>query len=64
MKVAALSDMHGILHTYDFESDIVCICGDISPLNIQNNMTKMLYWIENVFIPWTNTLNCDKIFLD
>lgn len=63
MKVAALSDMHGILPTYDFESDIVCICGDISPLRIQNNMTKMLYWIENVFIPWTNTLNCGKIFL-
>lgn len=61
MKICAFSDMHG---QYDFEvkpCDIVLICGDIVPLNIQWNMDKSLEWLKTFFIPWCTNLPCEKV---
>lgn len=63
MKVTALSDCHGLLLPIEeFEPcELVCICGDISPLNIQANHKKMRKWLVNEFKPWCKSLLCDKV---
>lgn len=63
MKVTALSDCHGLLLPIEeFEPcELVCICGDISPLNIQANHRKMRKWLINEFKPWCESLPCDKV---
>lgn len=63
MKVVALSDLHGtLLPVEDIEPcELVCICGDISPLNIQANHHKMRKWLINEFKPWCESLPCDKV---
>lgn len=61
MKICSFSDMHG---QYDFKvepCDIVLICGDIVPLNIQWNLTKSLEWFNTFFIPWCTNLPCEKV---
>lgn len=61
MKICAFSDTHG---QYDFEvepCDIVLICGDIVPLNIQKNDGMSEEWIKVFFIPWCNNLPCEKV---
>ena len=61
MRICAFSDMHG---QYDFKvepCDIVLICGDIVPLEIQWNMNKSLEWMETFFIPWCTNLPCEKV---
>ena len=60
MNVCALSDLHGdFVHIKPCE--LVCICGDISPLNIQGNYDKMQKWLLNTFKPWASKLPCNKV---
>lgn len=60
MKVTAISDLHGNL--IDIEScDLLCICGDISPLDIQKDYLAMWEWIFNKFIPWINSIDCYSV---
>ena len=61
MRICAFSDMHG---QYDFTiepCDIVLICGDIIPLRIQRDLGQSLEWIKSFFIPWCNSLPCEKV---
>ena len=63
MLVTALSDIHGtLLPIESFKPcELVCICGDISPLNIQGTHKKMRKWLVNEFKPWCESLPCDKV---
>ena len=63
MKVTTLSDCHGLLLPIEeFEPcELVCICGDISPLNIQANHKKIRKWLTKEFKPWCESLPCDKV---
>lgn len=63
MKICGLSDIHGTLLPLDwFEPcELVCICGDISPLNIQANDKLMRRWLLKEFKPWCESLPCDKV---
>lgn len=61
IKIVAISDTHGYLPTDLPEGDILCICGDISPLNIQKDGHKMKQWLRDKFKPWANNLNYDRI---
>lgn len=63
MKVTALSDCHGLLLPIEeFKPcELVCICGDISPLSIQANHKKMRKWLIKEFKPWCESLPCDKV---
>ena len=64
MKIIVLSDLHGTLlpvEDYFEPCELVCICGDISPLNIQCNHRKMRQWLCNEFKPWCESLPCNKV---
>lgn len=70
MKVAAISDLHGILPLYpsDYWKDlndceILFICGDILPLNIQFNMVESKQWLIEEFKLWTYDLPVEKIYI-
>ena len=64
MKICAISDTHGLHRELDIkESDILCIAGDISPLNIQGRKEPMLEWLHSDFIPWCESLPVNKVFL-
>ena len=49
MKVTAISDLHGNLINIENESDLILICGDISPLEFQRDYKKMTKWFFNDF---------------
>lgn len=63
IKVVAMSDIHGYLPPKDSlpKCDIVCIAGDILPLEIQKNSVKSLSWMLLDFKPWADSLDCDKV---
>lgn len=64
MKVIALSDLHGTLlpiEEYFKSCELVCICGDIVPLNIQANSRKTKKWLRDEFKPWCEALPCNKV---
>lgn len=62
MKVIGISDLHGNLINIP-KCDIVCIAGDIIPLNIQKDYTESNKWWRTKFIEWCNSINCGKIFV-
>lgn len=64
MKIAVLSDLHGILperessYFQDLEDvELLLICGDIMPLSIQTNMPASREWLSQSFVPWIKSLN-------
>ena len=62
LSVCAISDLHGYLPEIE-PCDIVCIAGDIIPLDIQANSRKSKQWFNTIFAEWINNLPCDKVFL-
>lgn len=63
MKIVAFSDNHGYLPLIEQKADLLCICGDWSPLEIQNNFWEMKQWIEHIFIPYLQEIPVNKIVL-
>jgi Icc-related predicted phosphoesterase len=61
MKICVFSDMHGQLNFKVEPCDIVLIGGDIIPLNIQKNDGLSEVWLKETFIPWCNSLQCEKV---
>lgn len=63
MLIGATSDLHGYLPDIE-PCDILCICGDISPLKIQFKEKDMQVWIDSEFIPWCKTCGAkDVVFI-
>lgn len=63
MKICAISDIHGNLLTGIQKCDIVCICGDILPLDIQNKDFDAVAWLAGPFQEWALGLECSKVIL-
>jgi len=64
MKICALSDPHGQLQNITIEPvDILFICGDIVPLEIQQNIPVSIYWFKNEFIKWCNEQPVNQIYM-
>lgn len=63
MKIVAISDLHGFLEKPKNmpEGDILCICGDIVPLDYQNNIAKSIAWFCLEFVPWADSLPYKKV---
>lgn len=65
MKIAVISDLHGNLPDYReaFEGvELLLICGDIIPLNIQTNNEKSRRWFRGPFKDWVESLPVSKCF--
>lgn len=60
MKICVISDSHGFLPSIE-PCDMLLICGDISPLRIQNNIPQYEEWLKTTFANWVNSLPCDKV---
>lgn len=60
MRICAISDLHGDL--IDIEPcDLVLICGDSVPLNIQSSSKRTLKWYSTKFKSWAESLPCEKV---
>lgn len=63
IKCTGISDLHGLLPKDLPGGDILCIAGDISPLDYQNDQTQMLGWFYLVFLPWVEEVPYKKVLL-
>lgn len=65
IKISAISDLHGNLPNPSFfeGGDVLCIPGDILPLDIQGNAVKSIAWFAGEFIPWTDSLPYNKVLV-
>lgn len=63
MKITVLSDFHGVLPVIKEPTDLVLICGDISPFDIQHLKEQMVYWLHNNFKTWIEELPCKKVIM-
>ena len=69
MKICSISDLHGNLVCYPsdywkdlWECEVLFICGDILPLEVQHDMIKSIEWLTDEFKPWTENLPVEKVF--
>jgi Icc-related predicted phosphoesterase len=62
MKVTVTSDLHGILPEIE-PTDLLIICGDISPLKIQRDILSVNSWLNTDFKDWVKALPCDKVIM-
>lgn len=67
MKIAVLSDLHGILPRVDSgiwedDAEVLILCGDLLPLSIDQNIPNSLLWFETTFMEWRKTLPFKKVF--
>ena len=60
MKICALSDLHGNLPQLE-PCDVVCICGDIAPINFDRSTDRCIYWFRTAFLKWCSELECEKV---
>ena len=70
MRIIAVSDLHGNLpgreplkHLAMPDGDLLCICGDIVPLDIQRDYLLSEIWFNSEFLDWTNSLPYKKIIV-
>ena len=63
ITIGAMSDMHGFLPNVIEKSDLMCICGDIFPLNIDRNIEESEKWFYQVFLPWVKNLPCEYVIM-
>ena len=61
MKVVAISDLHGLLPKNLPAGDVLCICGDIVPLEYQSDSYQSVAWFDLEFVPWTDSLPYKKV---
>lgn len=64
MKIAVLSDLHGILPENNFfeeDAEVLVLCGDLLPLDIDQNIPESKKWFENDFKKWRKTLKFDTV---
>lgn len=61
-KICAISDIHGSLIDIP-ECDILCICGDILPLDIQRCKYKSIAWLAGPFQKWLLEAPCKHVVI-
>ena len=61
MKFTAISDLHGYLPEDLPGGDVLCICGDIVPLDYQSDFAQSVAWFCLDFAPWANSQPYRKV---
>ena len=62
VKICAISDIHGSLIEIP-ECDILCICGDILPLDIQRKNDASVGWLAGPFQKWLLEAPCKYVVM-
>lgn len=53
LKIVALSDPHGSLHSFEVpECDLLLIGGDVCPVDESHEVPHQRAWLRDVFSPW------------
>lgn len=65
MRIVGMSDIHGLLIRPDMmpPGDVLCICGDIVPLDVQSDTVESIAWLCTKFFPWIEALPYEKVML-
>lgn len=61
MQITAFSDTHGYLPRLTKKTDVVVICGDIIPLDIQQSAILSAIWLKETFLPYLESLPCGQV---
>lgn len=61
MKITGISDLHGYLPNNIPKADVLCICGDIFPLEYQRDIITSTAWFCLRFLPWINNLPVEHV---
>lgn len=62
MLICVTSDLHGFLPKIE-PCELLLLCGDIVPLNIQRNIPKSEKWLKTEFADWVNDAPCDEVIM-
>ena len=60
IKICAISDLHGDLPEIK-PCDLVLVCGDSVPLNVQASTNGTKKWYKDKFKTWAENLPCEKV---
>lgn len=60
LSICAISDLHGYLPEIK-DCELILICGDIVPLEVQDYSRGCYEWYRRVFKPWAESLPCNKV---
>lgn len=63
ITVVGMSDLHGLLPKEMPSGDVLCICGDIVPLDVQSDEIESIAWLCTKFFPWVESLPYKKVFM-
>lgn len=63
MKIVAISDIHGYIPENIPECDVLCISGDIVPLEVQRGIEKSSDWVMNIFYPKLLEMPCKYVVM-
>lgn len=64
ISITALSDMHGFLPRLKKKCNLICVCGDIFPLNnIDRNIEESKRWFYEIFLNWILELPCEFVIM-
>ena len=62
LKIGITSDLHGNLPKIE-PCEILFICGDIIPTNLQDSHYGSEIWFRSVFCEWINSLPCTQVII-
>lgn len=63
ITVVGMSDLHGLLPKEMPSGDVLCICGDVVPLDVQSDTIESIAWLCTKFFPWIESLPYKKVFM-
>ncbi len=62
MKIGVTSDLHGFLPPIE-PCEVLCICGDIIPLQIQRSLSESKIWFKENFSEWCESIPVSEVVL-
>jgi Icc-related predicted phosphoesterase len=62
MKIIATSDLHGNLPEIE-PADFLCICGDITPLDVDRKIDLSKEWLNTEFVEWVNAISVKHVVM-
>lgn len=61
LTIIGMSDLHGYLPKDLPKGNVLCICGDIVPLDYQRDTIESIAWLCTKFFPWVEASPYEKV---